>query len=178
MPHDAFIRIACSRLESVQSRAEGRRIEAVEGRAYCRVEWNDFVAPERWLRDVSRDFETDVLWLVMQKQVDAFAFQHWLAGELKRRLTHGVSGEERTWEQVDGSPEPWEAAVLFSPRALEQRLKVLQVISIPNKGKAADDLKRIWAERRIEVGATEPLVNAGRVGPAIARYYELPGWAL
>ena len=45
-----------------------------------------------------------------QKQVDAFEFQLWTEGASKRRLTFGCYEHERTWEHVEGSPEPWEAA--------------------------------------------------------------------
>jgi len=162
-------------LEEVRSRAEGRHIEAIEGKPYCRVEWTDFEPPESWLRDISRVLGTDALWLAFQKQVDALAFQHWSGGELKRRLTYGIK-HERVWESADGVPEPWEADVLFSPRALERRMKVLQLIDIAaeDKDRAIGDLKRVWSERRIEVGTTEPNVSAGSAGPAIIRHYDLP----
>lgn len=175
MPHDAYLRLPVDGVESIRSRAEGRHVEVMEGKPYCRVEWTNFEPPERWLRDTSRALRTDALWLAFQKQADAFAFQHWAAGELTRRLAYGIK-HERVWESADGVPEPWEADVLFSPRALERRVKVFQVVDMPAKDrdKAIDDLKRIWSERRIEVGTTEPNVSASSAGPAIIRHFDLP----
>lgn len=176
MPQDAYVRIPERRAEGIRSRAGGRPVHVMDGKQYCRVEWGGFDAPESWLRETSRELNTDVLWLVFQKQADAFAFEHWIAGELKRRLTYGVE-DERVWECVDGVAEAWEADAFFSPRILERRLKVLQVIDMPGAQRqdAIEALERVWAEQRIEVGATEPAVSAGSVGPAVARYYDLPG---
>ena len=176
MPHDAYVRLVGGETEGIRARAGGRSIEVEDGSYFCRVVWDDFRAPETWLRDMSRDLETEVLWLVMQKQTDAFAFQHWLSGDLKRRLTYGVESEERTWEEVEGAPEPWEAEVLFSAKRLDQKLKVLQVIDVPDRDNAAAALRRIWADKRIEIGSSEPTVSAASAGPAVARYYQLPGW--
>jgi hypothetical protein len=55
---------------------------------------------------------------------------------------------------------------------------VLQVIDMPAKQRdgTAEELKRVWAERRIEVGATEPSVSASSAGLAVVRRYDLPGW--
>lgn len=177
MPHDAYVLLPNGDAGAVRAWSGGRAVEVIDDRPYCRVEWDGFDAPVAWLRDVSRDLHTTSLWLVTQKQVDAFAFQRWDGGEMKRALAYGLT-RERTWESVLGSPEPWEENLLFALRALERRLKVLQVIDLPadQRDKAVHELKRIWAERRIEVGATEPMVSTGFIGPGIARYYGLPGW--
>jgi hypothetical protein len=96
VPHDAYILLPNGDAGAVRARSEGRAVEVVEGRSYCRVEWDGFDTPVAWLRDVSRDLHTTSLWLVTQKQIDAFAFQHWDAGEMKRALAYGLT-RERTW---------------------------------------------------------------------------------
>lgn len=176
MPHDAYVRLVGGETEGIRARAGDRLIEVDDASDFCRVVWDDFRAPVAWLKDVSRDLETEVLWLVMQKQTDAFAFQRWVRGDLKRRLSYGVEGQERTWEEVEGAPEPWEAEVLFSAKRLDQKLRVLQIIDVPDRDGQAAALRRIWAERRIEVGSSEPSVSPASAGPAVARYYRLLGW--
>jgi hypothetical protein len=54
MPHDAYVRIVGDGLESVRSRAGGRVVEGGEGKPYCRVAWNEFTAPDDWLRRALR----------------------------------------------------------------------------------------------------------------------------
>jgi hypothetical protein len=173
MPHDAYIRIPGDGVASVRSHADGRPVHVVAGKQYCRVEWSGFDPPENWLREITIQLATEALWLVLQKQADAFAFQHWASGEVKRRLSYGVV-QERVWEQVDGSPEPWEATAFFSPRALERRTRVLQVLDLPNRDDRVADLKRLWSEQRLAVGASEPAVSASSAGLAVVEHYDLP----
>jgi len=177
MPHDAYVRIPSDGLARIRPLSGGRRIQVEQGKPFCRVEWDDFETPEAWLRETSRGLATDVLWLVFQKQSDAFAFEHWTNGESGRRLAYGLENE-RVWERVDGSPEEWEAEAFFSARALERRIRVIGVIDMPTEAReqTAGDLERIWMERRIDVGAAEPLVAAGSAGAVVARFYDLPSW--
>lgn len=69
-----------------------------------------FDPPEEELRDLSARLDTDVLWITFQSVVDAFEFHHWRKGVALRGLAFGCRAEERTWERVEGEPEPWEAS--------------------------------------------------------------------
>jgi hypothetical protein len=96
--------------------AEAERVRAAVGAAtdvredssssYCVVLWDEFQPPEQLFEALSGNPSAEVVWLAWQKQVDAFCFQRWLSGKAVRRLAYGVLEAERTWEFVDGVPEP------------------------------------------------------------------------
>jgi hypothetical protein len=77
-----------------------------------------FECPEVELCDLSASLRTDVIWLAFQSVVDAFEFHHWRDGKHLRSLVYGCFEQERTWERVEGSGEPWERGALFDPRHL------------------------------------------------------------
>ncbi len=139
------------------------------------VLWHDFQPPDAVLEQLSRDFQTEVIWLVFQKQVDAFGYQRWLSGTRLRRLTFGCYEKERTWEEVDGTPEPWEAAAIFDERELENRIrrdKKYNAITDAEEQR----LRAIWREHRLEVNSEEPNIAGRDVAEAVAIAYGLPGW--
>lgn len=136
---------------------------------YAVVLWDDFRPPEALFAQLSKQLHTEVIWLAFQKQVDAFAYQRWNDGERVRRLTFGCYEEERTWEEVDGSPEPWEARVIFNQTELEER--VLDMA--PDEER---ELRAIWREQRLQVGSQEPNIDGRNVANAVAIEYRLPGW--
>src|SRR5258708_2150284 len=82
------------------------------------VAWSDFNPPEDLLQRISAKLDTEVIWLGFQKTVDALDYQRWNGGSLPRRLTFGCYERERTWEQVDGTPEDWEAGAIFNESRL------------------------------------------------------------
>lgn len=169
--------------ERVRMLAAIRNAVGTDGAVYDQashavVLWGDFRPPETVLERLSRDFQTEVIWLAFQKQVDAFGYERWHNGSLLRRLTYGCFEKERTWEEVDGMPEPWEAAALFDARELESRLLSERALS-PEFRMTEDDVNRlrtVWREHRLEVNSTEPMITGRDVAEAVAAAYGLPGW--
>lgn len=61
--------------------------------------------PEKVLKDLSSQLGAEIIWMSFQSNVDAFGFHHWRAGAHVRSLVFGYA-EERTWERIEGQPEP------------------------------------------------------------------------
>jgi hypothetical protein len=131
-----------------------------------------FEAPERKLSDLSQRFNTDVIWMSFQSVVDAFQFHHWRAGARLRSLVFGCFEEERTWERVEGTPEPWEREVFFD----EKDLKIPLECATTEQDKAK--LRRIWQDAELLPGRTEPSLDSRGCAHKIARHYQLPHYGL
>lgn len=142
------------------------------------VLWHELNPPEELLERLSRDLETRVIWLAFQKQVDAFGYQRWENGTRLRRLVYGCYDQERTWEQVDGEPEPWEGAAIFDVLGLEGRIASLRQLGKDSRliPEEEESLRQIWRERRLDVGSVEPAIEGRDVAEAVALAYRLPGW--
>lgn len=126
--------------------------------------------PQQDLAEISLRLNTDVIWLSFQTVVDAFEFHHWRSGDLVRSLVYGCYKEERTWEIVEGAPEPWEEKVFFHP----ERLKIpLEFAEDKNR---AEELRRIWKNAELLPGRTEPGLSAGDCARQIAGIYAFPRW--
>ena len=66
-----------------------------------------FTPPRGRLEKLSRELETDVLWLSFQSTAGAFRYVHWQGGALLRELAWGCD-RQGTWDAVSGEPEAWE----------------------------------------------------------------------
>ncbi|MBI3411285.1 MAG: hypothetical protein HY040_23370 [Planctomycetes bacterium] len=128
-----------------------------------------FVPPEPELASLSARLDTDVLWLGFQSVVDAFQFHHWQSGNHLRALVYGVFDQERTWERVEGVPEPWERAVFFDPKELAWSLRHAN-------SDEAKELQRIWRDAEVVPGRTEPHFDARESARKVAKFYRLPSW--
>jgi hypothetical protein len=118
-----------------------------------------FRCPERELSDLSAHLRTDVIWLGFQSLVDAFQFHHWRDGTHVRSLVYGCFEQERTWERVEGAPEPWEQHALFDPEFLALRL---QYTDDPDE---RQELERIYREADVSAGSwSRPLMAASGHG--------------
>jgi hypothetical protein len=104
--------------------------------------------PTARLEGLSRESDSDVIWLSFQSVVDAFGYAHWRSGVCLRELVYGYEKEERTWERVHGEAEPWEREALFGGGP--------QVSFGP--------------------GDTEPQLDARETARAVADHFDLPGW--
>jgi len=125
--------------------------------------------PERELADLSARLKADVIWLGFQSVVDAFQFHHWRAGEHLRALVYGCFKAERTWERVEGRPEPWEREILFDRKRLASHLKYVRDASQKR------ELERIYRDGDISPGQTEPSLDAHGCAHEIAAHYHFPG---
>src|SRR5262249_52197187 len=121
-----------STLNAVYIRANGKAtLEAVRGGFEPLVveQHGEFIgiktpprrAPEEILSRLPVMFGTDVFWLGFESAMDCFEFHHWQSGRHMRSLVYGLE-EERRWERVDGTPEPWERRFLFHPKNMECEL--------------------------------------------------------
>jgi hypothetical protein len=128
-----------------------------------------FRCPERQLSELSADLRTDVIWLSFQSVVDAFQFHHWRDGKHLRSLVYGCFENEREWERVEGTPEPWEASMFFGDldRALRHR----------GSEQERRDIERIYRGNLIEVGAFEPSLDAREAARGVAEFFKVPGWS-
>jgi hypothetical protein len=129
--------------------------------------------PEAALADLSDRLSTDVLWLSFQSLVDAFQFHHWRDGAHLRALVFGCYGRnERTWERVEGSSEPWERDAFFGDPVK------LDIFSEFADKAARAELERIWRDSALAPGQTFPCLDARESARGVAEFYRLPGWGL
>ncbi len=178
---ELYVRLVPGRTEETLTaveRAVGSGRNVFQRREWAVVLWDELSAPEDTLRDLSRAAQTEIIWLSFQKQVDAFEFQHWKNGVLERRLTYGCYERERTWEKVEGEPEPWEARALFATESLEREVHQLRVHPPKGRSVARQEaaLRAIWRERRLSVGSQTPMIFGRDAAKAVATAYRLPGW--
>jgi hypothetical protein len=177
--HELYVRVdgrtaAAAHVRGVLDQAT--EVHHEPGAPYCVVLWaaEDFRPPEHLFEVLSRELATEVIWLAWQKQVDAFAFQRWVGGRPVRRLSYGVLDKERTWELVEGTPEPWEAEALFPPTRLERQLRVRRLLADDSMPEA--ELRRIWEQRLLVVDSEHPQLVAIDAAHVVARHFQLPGW--
>ena len=129
-------------------------------------------APEQRLAALSARLHTDVIWLAFQSVVDAFEYHHWRDGALLRSLVYGFREAERTWERVEGTPEPWEAEILFGdPEDLRAALESAESAT------ERADVERAWRERRPAVGSPYPMLDARDCGIRVHEHYDFPHFA-
>lgn len=109
--------------------------------------------PEKKLAELSAKLATDVIWVTYQTTAESFIFHHWRSGEQLRGLWYGCA-HEGTWERAEGQAEPWETEEFWSEEALESSLECAESDSARRK------LERLWKEKIIRKGQTEPIVSS------------------
>jgi len=146
----------------------GQPVKIEPNKDFIRVDLGPYVAdvPGTNLARLSSDFGTDVIWLRFHDDTETFEFHHWRAGVILRSLVFGLY-EERTWEKVEGTAEPWEQAVLFGPGNLQSALQ-----EAPSN-EEKEELKRIWREAELVPGRTEPALSSSDCVDQVFRYYHL-----
>src|SRR5258708_14187 len=117
---NAFYIRSSSRSASAAVREKFPNGEIESGQDFVGATLADDVAspPIDQLLELSSALGMDVIWLSFQSVVDAFEYHHWHAGQSLRTLVYGCYKEERTWERIEGVPEPWEREAFFPQRAL------------------------------------------------------------
>lgn len=126
--------------------------------------------PESALQQISKIHQVNIFWLAMSSVTDSLHYIHWSEGRLVRALGYGCFEEERTWERVDGEPESWETAAIFTQEGL---ITALSCVSTPAE---QAELRELWSRGNPKLGGFEPTVDAREVARAAALYYHLPGW--
>lgn len=125
--------------------------------------------PDRELAKLSAKAGTDVIWLGFQSAVDAFRFHHWKKGAHLRTLIYGFT-EERVWETVAGTREPWERDAIFKPEQLHRLLKRVDAAKHPQ-------LERLWRNAELAPNQSIPFLDARETARSVAEHYRLPGWS-
>jgi hypothetical protein len=129
-----------------------------------------FKCPDAELQSLSAQLGTDVVWVSFQSAVDAFQYHHWRNGNHLRSLVYGCFENEREWEQVEGQPQEWEAAVIFGNLGDALRFRTDE--------EERRSITRIYASRLIEVGADEPSLDGRETARGVAEFFGFPGWSL
>ena len=87
-------------------------------------------------------------------------------------LVYGCFEQERTWERVEGSAEPWERGELFDAAHLAI---ALEFTKDPGERR---ELERIYSESDVAAGRTEPSLDSRECAWKAAEHFRLPGWSL
>jgi hypothetical protein len=143
---------------------------------------SDYRVPAPSLTRYSAVFHTDVFWLSFQSVVDAFEYYHWYDGTLVRALVYGCETQERTWERIEGTPEPWESEAFFDTEFLVDLLEDLREdeadgFMTPEECEAESrGLEHFWQAGELEIGRSEPYLSAQSCARTVALYYRFPEW--
>lgn len=129
-----------------------------------------FECPDAALQSLSARLGTDVIWLGFQSVVDAFQYHHWRNGDHLRSLVYGCFEHEREWEQVEGQPQEWEAAVIFG--------YLTDALRFRTNEEERRKIQRIYANHIIELGADEPSLDGRETARGVAEFFRFPGWSL
>jgi hypothetical protein len=157
-------------LATVRRQFGGAAIEVAPAFIEVRLADTTWDPPVDKLVGLSRELSADVIWLSLQSAVDALQYHHWRGGTRLRSLVYGCYGpEERTWERVEGTPEPWEEAVFFDPEELGHALEDAE-----GDETAQEELRSVWRQKALVVGRTLPAVYAKDCAHKIAAQLGLP----
>src|SRR4051812_22606521 len=146
----------------------GQPVKIEQEKDFIRVNLGPYASevPSTDLERLSSNFSTDVIWLRFHSGTETFEFHHWRAGKALRALVFGLY-EERTWERVEGSAEPWERKAFFDPRNLQSALE--QARDSAEK----QELERIWREAELVPGRTEPSFSSSDCVDEMCRHYQI-----
>lgn len=135
--------------------------------------------PEQELMELSSRLKTDVWWLRYHSISGVFGYYHWRLGVLLRAIVRGHI-EDRTWERVEGQPEPWEQALFFNPETLADLLEDEDNYLDDDEEEDIDEYKRqleaFYQKGELVIGRMEPYISAQSCTFDIATYYRFPGW--
>jgi hypothetical protein len=146
----------------------GQPVKIEQEKDFVRVNIGPYASevPSTDLERLSSNFSTDVIWVRFHSGTETFEFHHWRAGKALRALVFGLY-EERTWERVEGSAEPWERKAFFDPRNLQSALEQAR----DNAEK--QELERIWREAELVPGRTEPSFSSSDCVDEMCRHYQI-----
>ena len=137
------------------------------------VETSDEVEMRYAAEKVAQETELEVTALAIVNSMDAFLYEHYVKGKLKRRLNFGMFGKERLWNTIEGEPEPWEADFFFNKEEYEYQLEDALDDDDPDQ-KEVVLVKQIYSEKRLRLGVQPPFL--GKLGMlAMAEELGLPG---
>lgn len=187
MASSEFVYVPAKRSDHAAIRALAPCANLVQ---FGREEYARVVSPRR--PDAAKRLSSEygeAIRIAVQTVVDAFVFERWVDGKRVRRLQFGCDGpEERTWEAVEGTPEPWEAEVFFPEEDLAFELELVdEELRLESRGKGAraratlqaraetrrEELREVWRERRIEIGSHTPAVSTPWDAIDIGAWYGL-----
>jgi hypothetical protein len=170
----------CTALIAV--RAEFPTAEIQSSAEFISAIVSDDRVPAPILTRLSSTFHTDVFWLRFQSVVDAFEYYHWFDGTLVRALVYGCM-QERIWERIEGTPEPWEQAAFFDTEFLADLLEDLREdeadgFITPEECEAeCRALEHFWQSGELQIGRSEPYLSSRTCAREAALYYGFPGWS-
>lgn len=104
----------------------------------------------------------EAIYVFVDSHADELIYDHGRGGELVRKLLWTSDGLLCSWECVAGTPEPWEDA-LFAAHNLTNALSAAE----PEEH---DEIRAIYADRRISSGARWPTCDA-TVAELIERHF-------
>ena len=127
---------------------------------------DDIEPPEQKLKELSASLGTDVIWVTFQTAAESFIFHHWRAGDQLRALWYGCA-DEGIWGRAEGEAEPWEAEEFWGEEALKGAVECAETESEQRK------LRRLWKDRVIRKGQTDPSVSSEDAVHAVMEHYGL-----
>jgi hypothetical protein len=123
------------------------------------------------LSALSRDFG-EAIALAVQTVADLVIYDHFVDGSRVRGLTYAG---EAGWVRVLGSPEPWEAAALFSQAKLDELLEELEEdVTADAVARDKAELERLWKGGKLVEGSPRPPADCAGMTRAIEKHFGLP----
>lgn len=109
-----------ARLQGIRPKLRGRyQVVSQPSAPWIEVRWPSVELPVAVMRDLSRDFSTRVIGMVLQTNADALLLSVYDNGKPTRELAFNPS---EGWS-TEGTAQPWEPEVFFDPEELAEELE-------------------------------------------------------
>jgi hypothetical protein len=175
-----FIRTQKSEIEI---KAHFRRANIVPDSEWVICDFSDdyvngvFEPGAYFTKEVSLQFG-EAIFICVDTMNDQFEYEHSINGQIARKLSWISDGGQSTWEWIEGEPEEWEDAVIFSAANFTRACELieydehLQYLPEDERIEKEQALRSIWYHREYMLGNKWPLGDA-TMGMAIQDYFGL-----
>jgi hypothetical protein len=122
------------------------------------------------VRAIADRLRREVIYLCFSSVTDSLQFTRCSPGTLHRHLQHGMYVEQGLWEEVDGTPEPWEPEAFF-PAQMTQGLESKEDREMKRR------MEELYERRFVVQGESDHIIDGRESARAAAHFYGLSGWS-
>lgn len=156
-------------LATIRTRYPEARIDSPSLFASTVVEPGERFTPSDGERN-SLELNTEIIYLAYSSVTDSLQFTHCMQGKTLRHIQYGMYVEQGLWEEVAGSPEPWETPAFFPRSSME----ILPDYSPDDP--SYERISEIYGQHLIRASENYPMIDARESARAAAKYYRLTDW--
>ena len=141
--------------EIVNESGEQFMISVPEGRSRIVIDLMKSLKIDIIIKKIVSLTNDQVIGFTYETSIDGFAYWNYKGRELVRYFDYGFYGEEREWNELTGSPEPWEEEVFFSKEEEEAQMEDIDELEEEEK----DELIEIYKGKKLKKGSCYPCLG-------------------